>query len=591
MKSFKRIIFFVIIFCLFFLFSKVQASSISRIDMDVYIDSNGNASITEVWSANLNSGTEGYRSYSNLSDSIISNFSVIDDLGNTYELLPNWNPNASFDEKAYKCGINQIYNGIELCWGISNYGNRTYTLKYTVSNLVKQYTDTQGIYFNFLKLNQYISNNATVKIHSDIPFSIENSKIWAFGYDGTINFDNGYIILDSNGSLPSYKYMVGLIRFEDNLFNTNSTSSQSFDEIYDSAFEGINKKSTKNSTTISPIWMIFIILEAMFFLRVIYLLLTPDKYYDSNRYYSDLDFGPNGLILPDEANINYYREVPCNKDLERAFWICYHYKVVSLSSLYQGIIGGILLKWIKNGYITVTKTKGGLFNFKDNNYAIDFSRITNGDTETENELLKILISASGNNKILEAKEFEKWCKKKYSTLNIWLSNLIKNETRYLENQGLLTDGTKKARRFFYGTKTVPVKVVNQELRQEAIQLKGFKKFLLDFSLMPERQYFEVHLWEEYLIFAELLGIADKVEEQFSKLYPDFNQLSSLNTSDTTIAVRNFVQIGYTAYSTSYNKPHSSTHDYSGRTTDSGSGGRSYSSGGRSSGGSSGGGFR
>ena len=35
-------------------------------------------------------------------------------------------------------------------------------------------------------------------------------------------------------------------------------------------------------------------------------------------------------------------------------------------------------------------------------------------------------------------------------------------------------------------------------------------------MIPERQYFEVHTWEEYLIFAQLLGIADKVEEKPAK---------------------------------------------------------------------------
>ena len=76
------------------------------------------------------------------------------------------------------------------------------------------------------------------------------------------------------------------------------------------------------------------------------------------------------------------------------------------------------------------------------------------------------------------------------------------------------------------------------LRPIDIHLKGLKKFLLDFSLMPEKEYFEVHIWEEYLIFAQLLGIADKVEEQFSKLYPQFKEQTRLNTDVTTIAIRN-----------------------------------------------------
>ena len=145
---------------------------------------------------------------------------------------------------------------------------------------------------------------------------------------------------------------------------------------------------------------------------------------------------------------------------------------------------------------------------------------------------------------------------------------------------------------FGKTKNITAKVVSPVLLNDAIHLKGLKKFLLDFSIMPEREYFEVHIWEEYLIFAQLLGIADKVEEQFSKLYPNFSQVSKLDIDMTTIAVRSMVEIGYKGIEAGKRRAASSnSHDYSGSSRGSGGGGSSYSSGGSSSGGSSGGGFR
>ena len=99
--------------------------------MDIYIDKNGNAEVTEVWNANLTQGTEGYRPCTNLGESEISNFSVSDKTGKKYKTLSTWNVNASFNSKAYKCGYNYVNGVVELCWGISNYGNNTYTLKYS----------------------------------------------------------------------------------------------------------------------------------------------------------------------------------------------------------------------------------------------------------------------------------------------------------------------------------------------------------------------------------------------------------------------------------------------------------------------------
>ena len=143
-------------------------------------------------------GTEEYRPYTKLGNSSISNFSVSDDSGKKYESLSYWNTSASFDIKAYKSGSHNISNGVELCWGISSYGNRIYTLKYDISNFVTQYTDTQGIYFNFLNLDQSIGSTK-ITIHSDIPFSLDNARIWAFANNGSINFENGNIVLDSGG--------------------------------------------------------------------------------------------------------------------------------------------------------------------------------------------------------------------------------------------------------------------------------------------------------------------------------------------------------------------------------------------------------
>ena len=139
--------------------------------------------------------------------------------------------------KSYKSGINIIYDGVELCWGISRYGDRTYTLYYDISNFVTQYTDTQGIYFNMLDLDQEVGN-VTIKIYSDILFSLDNSRIWSFGNKGSISFNNnGAILMKSDGRLKDNQYMTLLVRFEENIFNLNNASSKSFDLIYDEAMK------------------------------------------------------------------------------------------------------------------------------------------------------------------------------------------------------------------------------------------------------------------------------------------------------------------------------------------------------------------
>lgn len=590
---------YLILFTFFLFIPQVKANSIKNIDMDVFVEKNGDASVTETWKTTSNEGTEIYRGYAAKSYSI-SNFTVSDDLGRNYEFLSDWDTSGSFNDKAYKNGINYTDDGIELCWGISQYGNRTYTLKYNISNLVKQYTDNQGIYFNFLSSIKAV-DSVKITIHSDEPFSLDNAKIWDFGNNGEINFKDGKIVLTAK-NLTESQYIVGLVRFEHNIFNISNITSESFDDVYDSAMSDV--KDIEKPFEIKDIFLLLV--AAIFFnpiLWIVLLMIFINKFnkksekltefiLGSRKRSGDLDFGLDGNVLPED--VNYYREIPSNKDLERAYWVCLKYSVIPEEKVKQGIIGAILLKWIKNGYITVLKMEKGILSFKDNNYAIDLTKITNVDNEIENGLLKILITAAGPNKILEAKEFKKWSKKNYSEVSSWFSSIDDQVELNLEKEGLITLTQETTQGMFGTSKNITIKNVNPKLKEEAIQLKGLKKFLLDFSIMPEREYFEVKTWEEYLILAQLMGIADKVAEQFSKIYPNFNQESLLNSDFATLAVINMADFGYAGMVRGYeiaNSRSSEDHDYSGSSRSSGSGGSSYSSGGSSAEGSSGGGFR
>ena len=134
MKISKTIKIFLLVFFIIILLGILNvshANSIQSISMDIYIDSNGDAKVTETWKCNVNQGTEVYHPYYNLGNSKITNLSVSDNT-KTYEKLSVWNTSGSLNSKAYKSGINNISNGIELCWGISKYGNNTYKVTYDI---------------------------------------------------------------------------------------------------------------------------------------------------------------------------------------------------------------------------------------------------------------------------------------------------------------------------------------------------------------------------------------------------------------------------------------------------------------------------
>ena len=57
--------------------------------MDIFVDQNGDAYVTEIWKCNVTEGTEVYHPYYNLGNSKIKDLSVSDG-GKQYKTLSNW---------------------------------------------------------------------------------------------------------------------------------------------------------------------------------------------------------------------------------------------------------------------------------------------------------------------------------------------------------------------------------------------------------------------------------------------------------------------------------------------------------------------
>ena len=70
----------------------------------------------------------------------------------------------------------------------------------------------------------------------------------------------------------------------------------------------------------------------------------------------------------------------------------------------------------------------------------------------------------------------------------------------------------------FGTKTIKQNFVNPEVKQDAINLYGLRKYLSDYSLIHERQAIEVMLWEEYLIYAIILNDTSKLNKEAKDFY-------------------------------------------------------------------------
>lgn len=240
------------------------------------------------------------------------------------------------------------------------------------------------------------------------------------------------------------------------------------------------------SANYTKMYTIFCILSFLFAIYVkIYLILLEKNF-----------------LIRKKEDINYTREIPNWVNLETAYSSLYYNSNIKKKELKKGIIGAFLLKWYYNDNIIITNSSNSVFN-------IDLKDGSFEKTKREQELYDMLKQAAGSNNTLDSNELKTWSKENINAMELWYSRLLFNS-------------------------------FESDLKQEAEILLGLKNFLLDYSLIDERSHIEVKVWESYLIYAQLLGITDKVNAEFKKLYPDdTGKLLQLD-----IKKRNGIQIDY-----------------------------------------------
>ena len=515
-KTIKIIFVFLFALALFSIGNKVEANSIQSIAMDIFVDDNGDATVTETWRCNVTQGTEVYHPYYNLGNSVIKDLSVMD--GNTkYEQLEYWNTSGTLESKANKSGINQLSDGVELCWGISEYGSHTYTAKYTITNFVSETSDSQMIYWTLIPYEFSNSiGNAYIKIHTNFDIA-DTVDVWGYGnYGGTAYVYDGYIEMQSDGTLDTNEYMTILVKFPLGTFNATNKLDYDFDHYYNMAEEGATKYTDSVSALDVLITIIVTIFPIVLWVAIVFGIIN------AANSAKGLDYGTEGKKIP--KDVPYFRDIPCKKDIYRAYYIGYQYDIIKNKT---DILGAIILKWLKDGLIRIEEKETGVI-FKKENTVIVLKE-TNPESFSEpkeKEIFNMLYEASKDG-YLESKEFEKWCEHSYSKILSWFDKIIDNEKIKLVQEGLIEEKEEVKMKIFKNKKYI----ATHELKQEAIELAGLKRYLNEYTLIKQREAIEVQLFEEYLIFAQIMGIAEKVAKQFKDIYPEVIQQSNFTSYD------------------------------------------------------------
>lgn len=585
----KKIIMALLIICLLFISVlpvHAYSDTLNEINMSVYISEDGYAHISETWITEVGSGTENYKVFENMSESEIINFSVIDENGYQFENIGNWDVNKSKDEKSYKCGMIHEGDRYELCWGVGDYGYRQYTIQYTITNFVKQYQNDQGFNYAFLSDMDLPPEKVYINISSFIDLTDEMSDIYGFGYTGTVLFQEGNVVLESEEPLSSFSKVQLLMRIDDGTFDNIYQQNLDFQDILDDAKEDSDYVDDHDDFLFDNL-LTGVILKLILFSMFIWIIPLILIIYQTRKRKTDkntIQFSDHSSSLSlKNKDINIFRDIPCQKDIYYFYYIALKAGLISEKEK-SGLIAATLLTWIKDRQIEFIKIQNqGRLKNKEG-YAIDIHKPIHVSCSIEAKLHTLLKKAAGEDGILETKEFEKWSKKHYNDITFWFFQVNYFIEKKLKEQNLLNE-VKKSQKTLLSTNYSKEKVYDIQIKEDMEQVIGFKKFLKDMSLMDEKEVIDVKLWEDYLIFATILGMADHVEKQLNLKCPEFNETSHIDADYTTKIMRDFtyrsVSYAFRAQDKACKRSHHDSNINNGSSGDSSpsSGGSDYSGGG------------
>lgn len=384
-----------------------------------------------------------------------------------------------------------------------------------------------------------------------------STKAWAFGYHGFLDFYANGSLRALNDTLPMNEgqSIIIMAEFEKGMFTPAMEGDVSkFETVKERAFydsdytlddveDGTNKRASLLGGDDTPIWVnnlvlgIAVLVVAILILLPIYLvvafiihLIWGDKIKQKKW-----DKKMSKLLGEPVKDLPYYRDPPAGGKLTLSQRILSTMRPTDKLDIGE-LIEAFMMRLLYKGVIqltTETTNKGKvrevfmitkpekLANDREHEdhkqilalysdhlgNAIRSKEIKLGikldDENFENLLHRLLYYAAGDDHLLQPNELKDYIEKYPLQLRPYVSAV-----NYLLYASVRLE-------------TMP--------KEESKQVYGFYKFLKDFTLVNERGMTEVGLWQEYLVFASLYGIADQVRKDMKKVAPDISKLDSITS--------------------------------------------------------------
>ena len=587
MKGIKKIsIILICIFILFSLFANTKAASsdlyLNNLHFDVQINSDGSMDITENWNIDIRNTNTLFKTfqkdstkYSRITDGTVSK---VNSTGNEISFFNS-------NQYAYHVPTGEYYflnrgSNYEVAWGTgyeNSSGTENYKISYHVEDAIAKYNDCSELYWQFIGEDFEIpAKKITGTI--TLPEQVENKediKVWGHTPDlnGTIYAtSNNTVEFEINNNKSEKMVEVRIAMPRDLILTTNR--EYSVDKLNEIIQEETGWANQANSSRIFKIIISVVICLIIFGILIYFAIknikvikntkpVIPSTHYD---YFRDLprnDATPAEALYISRENYQGFSQYDIGKVFSATLLNLSLKKAIKITEIDNGKDSKIELIPDDITVITNKEDEIAIFNFLK--------------TACKNPVKGLFSNnqQSTNSKEITMKELKKYINynsQKVVSLKNRLDIAIKK--KLTENKILDLEGIKKRAAnskgcslgfivsffaFFFLNNTeiitntinsigIPwyliviivllviidlilitksnktISVYTTKGVDERDQWIALKKYMMDFSLLKEKDVPDLVLWEKFLVYATAFGISEKVIEQLKIVYPDYDNM-------------------------------------------------------------------
>ena len=570
MKKTRKILYILVFTIAFLLIGTVKSNAgtlnLNNLDFDVQINNDGSMDVTETWDISISQTNTLYKSfktdtskYSDITDVTVKE--ITNGQNNNFTKTDEW---AYHVTKNYYYGTENEDGDFEIGWGVgldNSRGTRKYEISYTVKDAITKYNDYSELYWQFVGKDFEISADkitGTIYLPSNVT-NQEDIKVWGHTEDlnGTIYATDTNKIEFELNNFRNGRYVEIRTLFPTELIISSGRTKNK--EILQTVIKEETKWADQaNARRERQEWinkyLPIILFIGLILINIILIIAYVKKIIKYSKKLKELKkYEPT-------TKLEYYRDLPDENSTPGEAMKILNTNINSFTSSNFGkVFSATMLDLALKGYLEIKQEKNSKGKENINIYVL--KQVSDGLKPSEARIMTFVRDAAKGKEVITLKKLEKYIEEHPTKIQSLLKGTYDAVNNQLIKEQIIDSEIQKEYKKYKDIQTgyiaaiiflfcftltafiVPLiifaidaimcgkiakklNVLTQKGVDMQEQWKGLKKYMEDFSMLDRREVPELVIWEKYLVYATVFGVAEKVIKQLKIVYPNFEEITS-----------------------------------------------------------------